>query len=132
MERVSTKNGSRVNYRTMIILATAAGVCGITFQFLPDGEILSFMVSLAALGGLMGGSKGYNEQERQQLRQSYKTAFEWLLLALMIAYAFILFSGWLQVIEGAAVFLNSHWPGLVISSMCLFMGVAGFRRMRSE
>ena len=129
---VNIKNGRRVNYRTMIVLALIAGGFGIAVQFMPDGEILSFMVSLAALGGLLGGSDAYNEQERQQLRQSYKTAYEWLLLVIMTAYAFILFSRWLSILEGVAIFLNSHWPSLVISMMCFLMGVAGFQRIRNE
>jgi hypothetical protein len=129
---VNIKSGRRVNYHTMIVLALIAGGFGIAVQFMPDGEILAFMVSAAALGGLIGGSNDYNEQDRQQLRQSYKIAYEWLLLAIMTAYAFIMFSRWLSILEGVAIFLNSHWPSLVISMMCLLMGLAGFQRTRSE
>lgn len=129
---MNMKNGPRVNYRTMIILALIAGGVGIALQFMPDGEILAFMVSLAALGGLIGGSNAYNERDRQQLRQSYKTAYEWLLLAIMTAYAFIVFSSWSSILAGVAIFLNSHWPSLVISMMCLLMGLAGFQRTRRE
>ena len=132
MVPVNIKSGRRVNYRTMIVLALIAGGFGIAVQFMPDGGILSFMVSLAALGGLIGGSNTYNEQERQQFRQSYKTAYEWLLLAIMAAYAFIVFSRWLSIVEGVAIFLNSHWPSLVISMMCLLMGLAGFQKTRNE
>lgn len=131
MVPVNIKSERRANYRTMILLALIAGGFGIALQFMPGGEILSFMVSLAALGGLIGGSSAYNERDRQQLRQSYKTAYEWLLLAMMTAYAFIVFSRWLSMIAGVVLFLNSHWPGLVISMMCLFMGLAGFQKTRS-
>ena len=55
------KNGRRVNYRTMIVLALIAGGLGIAVLFMPDGEILSFMLSCAALGGLIGGSKVVDE-----------------------------------------------------------------------
>jgi hypothetical protein len=129
---MNTKNRRRVNYHTMIVLALVAGVFGIVFQFMPDGGSLSFMVSVVALGGLVGGSKDYEERDRQQLRRSYKTAYEWLLLAVMVAYAFILISSWLNIMEEAVIFLNSHWPGLIISVMCLLMGIAGFHRTRSE
>ncbi len=129
---VNVKSEHRVNYGTMIVLVLIAGGFGIAVQIIPDGEILSFMVSAAALGGLIGGCNDYNEQDRQQLRQSYKTAFEWLLLAIMAAYAFIAFSRWLSILEPEAIFLNSHWPGLVISMMCLLMGLAGFQRARGE
>jgi hypothetical protein len=116
----------------MIVLALIAGGFGVAVHFMPDGGILAFMVSAAALGGLIGGSNDYNEQERQQLTQSYKTAYEWLLLAIMTAYAFIVFSRWLSNLERVAIFLNTHWPSLVISMMCLLMGLAGFQRTRSE
>ena len=125
------KNERSVNYRTMSVLALIAGGFGIAVQFMPDGEILAFMVSTAALGGLIGGSNAYNERDRQQLGQSYKIAYEWLLLTIMFAYAFIVFSRWLSILEGLAIFLNSHWPGLVISVMCMLMGMAGFQRIRS-
>ena len=129
---MSIKNVRRVNYRTMLVLALIAGGFSIAFQFMPDGEILSFMLSVSALGGLIAGSKDYEERDRQQLRQSYKTAYEWLLLAIMAAYAFIVLFRWLTIMEGVVIFLNGHWPGLVISIMCLLMGLAGFQRTGSE
>jgi hypothetical protein len=116
----------------MIVLALIAGVLGIAFQFMPDGELLSFMLSVPALGGLIGGSKYYEKRERQQLRQSYKTAYEWLLLTIMATYAFILISSWFAIMEAAVIFLNGHWPGLTISVMCLLMGIVGFQRIPAE
>jgi hypothetical protein len=129
---MNTKTGRRMNYHTMIVLAFIAGVFGIAFQFMPDGELLSFMLSVTALGGLIGGSNDYEERDRQQLKQSFKTAYEWLLLAMMAVYAYIMLSRWLTMMDGAVIFLNSHWPGLVISIMCLLMGLAGFHRTRRE
>jgi hypothetical protein len=121
-----------MNYHKMTVLAFIAGLFGIAFQFLPDGEILSFMVSVAALGGLIGGSKDFEGRERERLQQSLKTAYEWLLLAIMAGYAFIMLSRWLFIVEGAVIFLNGHWPGLIISIMCLLMGLAGLYRTRIE
>lgn len=129
---MNANKGRRANYRTMIILAVIAGAFSLAMLFMPDGEIISFMLSMAALGGLIGGSKAYNEQERRQLSQSYKTTFEWLLFAMMVAYVIILVSRWLNMVEEAALFLNSHWPVLILSLMCLFMGIAGFQRIRNE
>jgi len=129
---MNIKTGRRVNYHTMNVLALIAGVFGIAFQFMPDGESLSFMLSVAALGGLIGGSNDYEERDRQQLKQSFKTAYEWLLLAIMAVYAYIILSRWLIMIDGAVIFLNSHWPGLIISFMCLLMGLAGFQRTSRE
>jgi hypothetical protein len=132
MDRMNIKNEQRMSYRSMIVLALFAGGLGIVLQLMPDGELLAFMLSVAVLGALMGGSNAYNERDRQRLRQSYKTAYEWLLLAIMAIYAFIVFSRWLSIIEGVAIFFNNHWPGLVISMMCIFMGMAGLQRIRSE
>lgn len=129
---MNMKNGRRLNYRTMIVLALIAGGLGIALHLLPDGENLAFMLSVSVLGSLIGGSKDYNTREREQLSQSYKAAYEWLLLAIMIAYALILSSRWLPLMEGVAIFLNSHWATLASSAMCLLMGMAGFQRIRNE
>jgi CHASE2 domain-containing sensor protein len=129
---MNTKNSHRVSYHTMTVLALIVGILGIAFQFIPDGGLLAFMLSVAVLGGLMGGSRDYEERDRQQFRQSYKTAFEWLLLAIMALYAFLLLAGLLPFMAGAVIFLNAHWPSLIISIMCLLMGMAGFYRIHSE
>ncbi len=129
---MNINDGRRVRYHTMIVLAVIAGAFSIAIHFLPDGEILAFMVSLAALGGLIAGSDAYTERDCRHLSQSYKRSYEWLLFAVMVAYAIILNSRWLNMIEGVAIFLNSHWPSLIISMMCLFLGMAGFQKMRNE
>ncbi|MBE3143069.1 MAG: hypothetical protein IMZ61_03995 [Planctomycetes bacterium] len=121
-----------VNYRFMIIFAIIVGVIGIALQFLPDFELLAFILTLAFLGGLVGGSNGYEEQDPQQLSRSYKTAFEWLLLIVLAAYALIELSRGLGIAEGVVVFLNGHWPGLIVSVMCIVMGIAGLQRRISE
>ncbi|HEY5902622.1 MAG TPA: hypothetical protein VIU39_08715, partial [Anaerolineales bacterium] len=58
----------------------------------------------------------------------YKFALEGLLLVVMAAYALIEFSKWLGIMHGAAAFLSGHWPGLIFSALCLFMGLAGVRK----
>jgi hypothetical protein len=117
-----------VNYRFMIIFAIVVGVIGIALLFLQDFEIMSLMLTLAALGGLIGGSQGYTEPDRQRLKRSFKPAFEWLLLVIMLAYAFLECSRWLGILVKAAVFLNGHWPGLIICIMCILIGMAGFQK----
>jgi hypothetical protein len=52
---------------------------------MPDFEFFSFFLSVPVLGGLISGSSGYEEQDRQQLRRSYKPAYEGLLLIIMFA-----------------------------------------------
>ena len=125
------KNASKVNYQLMVILAIVVGGFSILVQFLPGFELLSFMLSVAVLGGLIGGRSGYEERDRQQLARSYKTAYEWLLLVVLVAFAVIELARWVRI-EGAVVFLNNHWPGLLIASMCFLMGMAGLKKERID
>jgi hypothetical protein len=124
---MSIINASKVNYQLMVILAIVVGGLSILVQFLPGFELLSFMLSTAVLGGLIGGSSGYEERDRQQLARSYKTAYEWLLLIVLVAFAVIELARWVRI-EGVVVFLNNHWPGLMIASMCFLMGIAGLQK----
>jgi hypothetical protein len=125
-------NKSKVSYRSMSILAILVGGIGILLQFMRGWEFFTFFLSVPVLGGLIGGSGSYEEQDRQQLRQSYKTAFEGLLLVVMAAYAFIELSKWLTPTNGAFNFLNGHWCGLMFAVMCALMGVAGIQRKNRE
>ncbi len=119
------------SYRFMLTLTLIVGIIGIILQLvLPDFGILVFMLSISSLGGLIGGSSGYEERDRRHLEQSYKIAFEGLLLVVMGFYAVILLTGWLS--EGAANFLNDRWPGLLLCAMCIVMALAGFRKKSSE
>jgi hypothetical protein len=126
------KNKFKVSYRSMSILAIIVGGFGIIFQFMPDWEFFSFFLSVPVLGGLISGSSGYEEQDRQQLRKSYKIAYEGLLLVIMVAYAFIESSKWLAPATGAFNFLNAHWCGLIFAVMCALMGIAGIQGKNSE
>ena len=129
---MNKKNKSKVSYRSMCILAIIIGGVSIILQFTPGWEFFSFFLSVPVLGGLIGGSSSYEEQDRQQLRQSYKTAYEGLLLVIMVAYAFIVSSKWLAPTNGASKFLNGHWCGLMFAVMCALMGIAGIQRKSSE
>ena len=117
-----------VNYHSMLILAIIVGIIAVVLLFLPDFDILAFMLTVAVLGGLIGGTNGYEELDRQRLMHGYKSAFEWLLLVLLAAYALIECSRWFGVFERTVVFLNEHWPGLIISVMCILLGISGFQR----
>lgn len=116
------------HYHAMIFLAIVAGIAGTAFQFLAGFEILSFLLVIVALGGLIGGSNLYGNQQQQCLLRYYKTTFEWLLLAVFSVYAFIEISRYLPRLSEAATFLNGRWPGLILSLMCVVVGVAGLRR----
>lgn len=128
---MNKNNKSKVSYRSMCILAIIVGGIGIVLQFMPGWEFFTFFLSVPVLGGLIGGSSGYEEQDRQQLRQSYKAAYEGLLLVIMSAYAFIELSKWLAPTNVALNFLNGHWCGLMFAVMCALMGIAGIQRKSS-
>lgn len=118
----------RADYRFMRTLAVLVGLIAIVLQFLPGWELLSFMLSLAVLGGLIGGTDSYEEPDRQQLARSYKTAYEGLLLVMMAALACLEFLRLLPILPEAVNRVNGHWPGLVIATMCVLIGLAGFQR----
>jgi hypothetical protein len=117
-----------MKYRSMLILAIIAGVMGILFLFAPDFELLSFMVTVAVLGGLIGGRNDYDESERQQLDHSYKTVFEWFLMVMLFAFTLIAFLPWIPALQGPITILNAQWPCLVLSILCILMGIAGFKK----
>ena len=119
------------SYRSMSTLALAVGIVTVALQFLPDLELLSFMLAAVALGSLVGGEGAYDEADRLRLARSYKFALEWLFMAAMAAYALIEFSKWLGIMQGAAAFLNDRWPALILSMICLLMGLAGSRKQTS-
>ncbi|NIV14239.1 MAG: hypothetical protein GWN62_24095 [Aliifodinibius sp.] len=116
----------------MIIFTVAVGVIGIALLFLPDFDLLSIVLSCAALGGLIGLKASYEERDRQRLQQSFKGAFEWLLLVLLAAFAFIASEEWFGFGEGTVIFINGHWPSLILSIMCVLLGIAGFQKEIGE
>jgi hypothetical protein len=125
---MNTKKRIKINYRFMIVFTLIVGVIGIALQFIPDFELISLMLTISALGGLVGGINGYEEGDRQQLEKSYKTVFEGLLFIALAASAFQAFSRLFIILEGVVVILNNHWPGLIISILCVLMGIAGFQK----
>jgi hypothetical protein len=115
-----------------LVLAVVVGAAGIALQFLPDFELITFMLALAVLGGLVGGAESYEERDRHQLNRINKTAFEWMLLVVLTPYALVELSDWVGIFAGAAQFLNAHWPGLMVSLMCSLLGIAGLRMQSIE
>lgn len=124
---MTAKNWRRVDYHSMVDLALVVGIFGIELQFQPGFELLSFMLSLAVLGGLIGRSNSYAARDRQQLVLSCRTAYEGLLLILLAAFAVIELSRWLPI-EGVVILLNGHWPGLIVAMICVLMGTAGLQK----
>jgi hypothetical protein len=125
---MNIKKRIEINYRFMIVYTIIVGVIGIVLLFIPDFELLAFMLTASALGGLIGGSNGYEERDRQQLEKSYKLVFEWQMLITFAAFGFLALSRLFVVLEGPVAFLNNHWPGLIICIMCILLGIAGFQK----
>jgi len=125
---MNTRSNPVVSYHSILVLVIVAGVIGLALLILQDGELLTLMITLAVLGGLIGGTKSYKESDRHRLVRGYKYAFEWLLLVLLIFYALIESSRWFDVTAGIAAFMNEHWPGMIVSLMCILIGIAGLQR----
>jgi len=118
-----------LDHHAMAVLAVAVGVLTIALRLVPGFELISFMLSVAALGGLLSSTTTHDDQAPQRPANSYKVGFEALLLIVMATYALMEVSSWLgdQTVSAA---LSSHWPGLLLSIMCLVMGLAELRAGR--
>lgn len=125
---MNVKNKKVMSYRLMSILALTVGMIALALHYIPESGILSFMLTTAVLGSLIGDRNNYEEQDRQQLGLSYGRAFEWLLLVVLAAYAFIELSKLFASMAGAAAFINGHWPSLMLSVMCVLLGIAGLQK----
>jgi len=124
-------NNRLINFRSAIFMALFAGLFGLLLLFLPDMDMVAFLLSASGLGLLCAGDKYYTEVDRQRIRRSFETAFVWLFLAILCAYAFIALARWLNFAGGVADFLDLHWPALVALTMCILAGSAGLRRASS-
>ena len=123
---MSGKANLRLDYHFMAVLAVVVGAVTVALQLIPGFELISFVLSVAALGGLMSATPSYDDQAGQRLNGSYKAAFEWLLLIVMAAYALKELARWLPIV-GVTTSLNAHWPGLLLATMCFVMGLAGLK-----
>lgn len=119
-----------INYRFMNILLIIVGAISMALLFLPGFDILSFLLALSVLGGLMSQKNNYAEQDRRHLQQSVMTAVEWLLLILLAAFALIASSRWLGMADGVVSFLSDRWPSLIVSVMCVLLGVTGLLKTK--
>lgn len=118
--------------RVMIVTVLFAGLFGITVQFFGDLKDIAIFIGIAVFGALVASSNNFDEREQQLLSQTHSMAFQWLFFALLVAYAFLEVSERLNAANGMTVFLNTHWLGLTVSLICLFLGVAGLRLFREE
>lgn len=125
---MKTKKVFVYNYRTMIIVALISGFMSVGFQLFEGFELLGFMLAVVGIGALIGSSKITTASEPRLSEKSYKTAFEWLLLIMMLAMVFLMISNGFRVFPSVNDFLSTHWPGLMLSVMCIVLGMSGLKQ----
>ena len=118
--------------KSMMIIALWAGLLGIALQFNNLVQDNAIWIGLVVFGGLAVSGRRFDERERQLLSQAYSLTLQWLAIALLGAYAFLQASEWLNIAGNIASFLNSHWIGITVSVICVFLGSAGLRLFREE
>jgi len=114
----------------MSIITLVAGVSGFLYQFLQDGTFLTFFVCVQAVLGLINISSGLDERDSQLLLQSYGWAFKSLFALILGLYFFMYIAGWLAIAGPVIALINSHWIGIMVSTMCIFLGIVGVRNFR--
>lgn len=129
MAAKTVRNRQQVGYG-MSGLCLFAGITGFFYQFMPDGILLTFMVCVVAVLGLVNQSKSFDERENQLLLQSYGTAFIYLFFAILLVYLFEIIFGKLTFIAPIINTLNTHWVGIMMSVICMLIGIAGIRNFR--
>jgi hypothetical protein len=113
--------------RLLMGLLVFAGLFGMLIQFImADSEMLAFMIAAAAVGGLVGAGRQFDERQQQLLSQAFSAAFQWLLLVLLAVSAFYAGLAALHISSGLASFISAHWTGLTVSGMSLLLGIAGY------
>ncbi|PKO02384.1 MAG: hypothetical protein CVU43_08120 [Chloroflexi bacterium HGW-Chloroflexi-5] len=125
---MNTKKRFFYNYRAMIIITLICGFMSIIMQLFAGFELPGFMLAVVGIGSFWGNSKGIASSEPQLPEKSFKTAFEWLLLIMMAAMAFLMISNGYRVLPKANDFLSTHWPGLMLSVMCIVLAISGLRK----
>lgn len=120
-------NPQMVSFRFATSAALFAGLFGLLLLILPDMDFIAFLLSASGIGLLFAGDKYYTEPDQQRIRRSVETAFQWLFLVILCAYALIALFNWLHIGSAVVSFAALHWPALVALSMCSLAGGAGLR-----
>lgn len=119
--------------KSMMIFVLWAGLFGIAVQFNESVKDLAVWMGLVEFFCLTVTSrKYYDEREQQLLYQGFSLAFQWLAIVLLVAFGFLQVSERLNIASNIASFINSHWIGLTVSVMALFLGFNGLRLFRED
>jgi uncharacterized membrane protein len=125
---MNTKKRFVMSYRMMIIFSLVAGAVSIGLHLVEGFELLGFMLAVSGIATLFGVNKVAIDSQPSLPEKSFKTAFEWLLLIMMAAMAFLMISNGYRVLPKANDFLSTHWPGLMLSVMCIVLAISGLRK----
>lgn len=126
---MNTKNHFSYTYSMMIAFSLVCGVVSIVVQLLEGFEAVGFLLAISGIAGLSGVWKGKGESSPHLPMKSYKTAFEWLLLVIMFTYAFMVTSNGFQIFVRVNEFFSAHWPGLMLSVLCVVLGLSGLQKI---
>lgn len=119
--------------KSMMIFVLWAGLFGIAVQFNESVKDLAIWIGLVEFFSLIITSrKYYDEREQQLLSQSFSLAFQWLAIALLVAFGFLQVSERLNIANNITSFINTHWIGLTVSVMALLLGFTGLRLFREK
>lgn len=124
-----TKTQFVYTYKMMIVFSLFSGVMSFAIQFLEGFELLGFLLAVTGMGGLFGGERGKEASGPRLMEKSFKLAFEWLIMILMLAFTFLVFSNIFHIFVGANDFINAHWPGLMLSVVCIVLASSGLRKL---
>lgn len=116
------------SYKMMIVFSLYCGVMSLVAQLFEGFEAIGLVLAASGIAGLSGVWKGKTPSVPHLAEKCYKMTFEWLLLIMMAAMAFLMTSNGFKVFPKANDFLSTHWPGLVLSVMCIVLGISGLRK----
>ena len=121
----------RVNFEekhlslSFMVMVLWAGIVGIAFQFNESVKDLAIFTGMVTFFSLGITSRKFDEREQQLLSQAYSITFQWLAVILLVAYVFLQISARTSFASGFALFVNTHWMGIIVSVICAILGGAG-------
>jgi len=118
--------------KSMMILVLWAGLFGIAVQFIESVKDLAIFAGMVEFFSLVVTSRKFDEREQQLLNQSYSLTFQWLIIILLVTYGFLQVSERLNIANNIASFINTHWVGMIVSVICVLLGITGLRFFREE
>jgi len=118
--------------KPVFLLMILVGGFGFFLQFMPNSDLLTFIIVLSALTTAVGSKIKWDEREHQLLGQSFSDAFQWTLIGLYILFTGTVLLGWIGLVHDFLAYVSAHWIGYLSSAMCFLLGIAGLREFQDE